>query len=184
MTVTITNGGTDTLNVSSTAIDGTGFTTKNPSFRVLAGQSFNDTIRFVPTIIGHAMAYVKLTSNASSSPDTIHVAGFGLSVAGVGADESALPTVYALRQNYPNPFNPSTSIPYDLPERSYVRIGVYNVLGQEVSELINGEQPAGFRSVSWFANVASGIYFYRLEATSLQASKKHFVAVRKIVLLK
>jgi hypothetical protein len=95
-----------------------------------------------------------------------------------------VPKEITLLQNYPNPFNPSTTIQYGLPARSSVRLVIYNILGQAVKELINTEQQAGIQSVVWNANVSSGLYFYRLEATSIDNSNKRFVETKKMLLLK
>jgi L-ascorbate metabolism protein UlaG (beta-lactamase superfamily) len=110
----------------------------------------------------------------------------------LGEDESlridektqVLPQDFQLFQNFPNPFNPSTTIQYGLPLRSFVRLVVYNILGQVVKELINTEQQAGYQSVVWDANVASGLYFYRLEATSTDDPNKRFIDTKKMLLLK
>jgi hypothetical protein len=91
---------------------------------------------------------------------------------------------FSLSQNFPNPYNPSTTIHYGLPVRSSVRLTIYNMLGQRVSELVNAEQDAGFQSVVWNASVASGLYFYRLEATTLNDPNKHFVDTKKMLLLR
>jgi hypothetical protein len=97
---------------------------------------------------------------------------------------NSMPAGFQLDQNYPNPFNPSTTIQYRLPTRSSVRLVIYNVLGQIVNELVNTEQQAGYQSVIWNANVSSGLYFYRLEATSLDNPSKRFVETKKMLLLK
>jgi hypothetical protein len=94
------------------------------------------------------------------------------------------PKVFALSQNFPNPFNPSTSIQYGLPSQSSVRLVIYNVLGQAVKELVNAEQPAGYQSVVWNANVSSGIYIYQLEAVAIGDPSKRFVETKKMLLLK
>ncbi len=94
------------------------------------------------------------------------------------------PSTFALDQNYPNPFNPATTIRYGLPARSVVRLAIYNVLGQVVSELANGEQDAGYYNVQWTPNAPSGIYFYRVEAVEVSNSSKRFVDVKKMLLLK
>ena len=79
----------------------------------------------------------------------------------------------SLSQNYPNPFNPSTSIQYQLPESQRVKVSVYDMLGREVSVLVNEIKPAGTHSVSWDASgMSSGIYMYRLETESFRTTRK------------
>ncbi len=91
---------------------------------------------------------------------------------------SQQPDNFQLGQNYPNPFNPSTTIFYQLPRSSQVRLTVYDLLGREIMTLVNREQPAGEYSVKVNAgNLPSGIYLYRLEAGS-------FIQTRKMMLLK
>ena len=88
------------------------------------------------------------------------------------------PKDYGLSQNYPEPFNPSTTISYDLPTSSRVKLTIYDILGHNVATLVNEQKEAGSYSVQWNAsNVASGVYFYRLEAGS-------FLQTKKLVLLK
>ncbi len=95
-----------------------------------------------------------------------------------GKSEAGLPREFALRQNYPNPFNPSTAIRYALPTQCHVVLGVYNSLGQKVAELVNADVAAGYHEVRFNAShLASGIYFYRLQAGS-------FVDVKKLVFAK
>jgi photosystem II stability/assembly factor-like uncharacterized protein len=94
------------------------------------------------------------------------------------------PRSFSLHQNFPNPFNPSTTIEYELPNDSRVMLEIYNIRGQRVVELVNDEVNAGYREVVWNATVASGIYFYRLEAVSVDDPKKRFVETRKMLLLK
>jgi len=107
------------------------------------------------------------------------------SAAGVGAEHPQLPGEFALAQNYPNPFNPTTAISYQLPTSSRVMLKVYNVLGQVVQTLVDGMQDAGYKFAEWnAAAVPSGVYFYRLEATSTSDPGKTFVQVRKSLLLK
>jgi len=78
---------------------------------------------------------------------------------------SRLPDKYILAQNYPNPFNAKTSITYQVPKASDVKLEVYNLSGQKVATLVNGIQTAGRHSVTWDGSeAASGIYFYKLSA--------------------
>ena len=83
---------------------------------------------------------------------------------------------FYLYQNYPNPFNPSTVISYSLPSSSLVHLKVYNALGQQVADLVNGYQSAGAHSVvfssSAFNGISSGVYYYRLKAGNLEKSRK------------
>ena len=85
---------------------------------------------------------------------------------------------YKLSQNYPNPFNPVTTIKYQFPERGFVTLKVYDVLGNEVATLVNEEKPAGGYEVEWNASdLPSGIYFYRMRAGN-------FIDTKKLILLK
>lgn len=96
---------------------------------------------------------------------------------------SRLPSSYALHQNYPNPFNPSTTIAFDLPRQSSVRLEVFDLLGRRVAVLADQEFAAGSHRVDWNGRaadgraVASGVYLYRL-------STDHVVESRKMILLK
>jgi hypothetical protein len=83
------------------------------------------------------------------------------------------PASYALDQNYPNPFNPTTTIRYELPQASFVTLTVYNTLGQQVAHLVNQQQQAGYHEVVFRDDaLASGVYFYRIQAGGFVASKK------------
>ena len=93
-------------------------------------------------------------------------------------EASVVPSRPQLVGNYPNPFNPSTSIRYGLSEASYVRIAVYNALGQVVAQLVGSEQPAGYHEVRFDASgLASGVYVVRLQAGN-------FLQTRKLMLTK
>ncbi len=84
-----------------------------------------------------------------------------------------IPSGYALNQNYPNPFNPSTVISYQLPTTAFVRLRVFDILGNEVASFVNKEQHAGYYNVTFNASkLTSGIYFYRLEAGNFSETKK------------
>ncbi|MBK6914184.1 MAG: T9SS type A sorting domain-containing protein [Ignavibacteriales bacterium] len=92
--------------------------------------------------------------------------------------EVTIPVEYYLSQNYPNPFNPSTSIKYAISSRQLVSLKVYDVLGKEVTTLVNEEKPAGSYEVKFDASkLSSGIYFYKLQSGS-------FVETRNMILMK
>ena len=96
---------------------------------------------------------------------------------------TTVPLSFVLHQNYPNPFNPITSLRYDLPEQAQVTLTIYDLIGREVTQLINTTQEAGYRSVQWNATdmhgkpVSTGVYLYQIQAGE-------FVQTRKMVLLK
>jgi len=75
---------------------------------------------------------------------------------------SALPQDFSLGQNYPNPFNPSTIIPYQLSVSAHVRLEVFNLLGQRIATLVDGQRSAGAHTAMWNATGAAGVYIYRL----------------------
>jgi hypothetical protein len=103
---------------------------------------------------------------------------FSTQIVGISDDESQVPTEFSLEQNYPNPFNPSTTLAYSIPKESQVSLKIYDVMGREVVELVNGRQTAGAYTVDFdAASLASGTYFYKLTADD-------FVSVKKMVLLK
>ncbi|MCL6494742.1 MAG: T9SS type A sorting domain-containing protein [Ignavibacterium sp.] len=102
-----------------------------------------------------------------------------------GIDDNGFqPLVFELEQNYPNPFNPSTTISYALPNESKVNLKVFNLLGQQVAELVNENKPAGYHSVVFDASsLSSGVYLYRINASD-QVTSKEFTSTKKLLLLK
>jgi len=102
---------------------------------------------------------------------------------------SELPTEFQLHQNYPNPFNPSTTIQFSLPQDAEVTLTIYDILGREFPLLEKVKFKAGTYSAIWEATealgrqVASGLYFYRLEAVTINGSKM-VIEMRKMILLR
>jgi hypothetical protein len=98
-------------------------------------------------------------------------------------DALLIPKQFTLHPNHPNPFNPITSLRYDLPEQAQVTLTVYDLMGREVTQLVNTTQEAGYRSVQWNAtdmygkSVSAGVYLYQIRAGE-------FVQTKKMVLLK
>jgi photosystem II stability/assembly factor-like uncharacterized protein len=94
-------------------------------------------------------------------------------VTGVGESNNSIPSGYSLSQNYPNPFNPSTAITYQLLTFGYVSLKVYDLLGREITTLVNEKKSAGLYSVTFNASeIPSGVYFYRLQAGNFTETKK------------
>lgn len=146
------------------------------------------------TIVADREGYAPAQSTINVSPNTYTLDNVNLtmtpqnplSAGGVGT----MPEQYALYQNYPNPFNPTTTISYTLPVPSRVSIQVFNMLGQKVASLLSNEmQTAGSFEVVWNGtdnsgrSVASGLYFYKLDAIPADGGKS-YTSVRKMVLLK
>jgi hypothetical protein len=108
----------------------------------------------------------------------------------VGVEESGvqLPTVFRLEQNYPNPFNPTTRIQYALPVQSKVRLTIFNILGQEIVRLVDGDRWAGYHTVEWEGrdsrgvSVPSGLYLNKIEAWGTDG--RAFQSVKKMLLVK
>ena len=98
-----------------------------------------------------------------------------------GVEESTLngvPRSFVLNQNYPNPFNPSTTIKFQMPSKGFVKLKIYDMIGREVTTLVDGFQEAGTHDVKFDAsNLPSGVYFYRITSGT-------YVATKKLVLIK
>ena len=99
-------------------------------------------------------------------------------VVGIEDEKLDLPLSFKLNQNYPNPFNPSTNIKYSVPENGFVKLAVYNLIGEEVSLLVNEQVNGGFYEIEFdAAALPSGIYFYRIQAGN-------YVETKKMILIK
>jgi hypothetical protein len=99
-------------------------------------------------------------------------------ITGITQHAGAAPLLYQLGQNFPNPFNPTTTIGFEVPFRTHLKLTVFDVLGQEVATIANGEYEAGIYRLAWNASsMPSGVYFYRIEASG-------YVNTQKMVLMK
>jgi len=93
-------------------------------------------------------------------------------------DKIKLPIKFSLYANYPNPFNPTTTIKYVIPQQSFVNIAIYNLLGEKLVTLVNEEKsPGNYEVIFDGSSLASGVYFYRMQADN-------FFEVKKLILLK
>ncbi len=141
----------------------------NPTTGLIQGiapQTEGDTTVTIKVVDNHA--------NSDTQTFTLHISNTITSV----RENNILPSEFSLYQNYPNPFNPSTTINYEIPKQSFVKLKIYDILGREVKTLVNEEKSAGNYKVTFDASgLASGIYFYRMQAGS-------FVETKKLILLK
>ncbi|MCX8010738.1 MAG: T9SS type A sorting domain-containing protein, partial [Ignavibacteria bacterium] len=140
------------------------------------------TIKFKPTEqFKKGMSFNLELENVSeiANPKAEIIQGASITIPTV---EGYVPEVFALRQNYPNPFNPSTQIEFDLPDDAQITLSIYNLLGEKVADVIQGEYIAGTYKVQWLAkDVASGMYIYRIYAKSMN---REYTATKRMMLLK
>ncbi len=118
---------------------------------------------------------VTSTSTAATRPNIC----LGINTAtSIGNNQTGLPNAYSLSQNYPNPFNPVTKINFAIPRNSFVTLKVYDMLGKEIANLVNGNKEAGYYTVDFSGtDLSTGVYYYRLESEG-------FVDVKKMILIK
>jgi len=146
-----------------------------------AGSSITSAGMFtwVPTVDQAGKAYLVTIRVSDGALETLtsEVLAASSTITGV-EDFETIPNEFVLLQNYPNPFNPSTSIQFGLPKESFVRLSVFNILGQEVGVLLNKNMGAGFHKVNFDAsNLNTGMYIYKIEAND-------FVSVKKMLFVK
>ncbi len=137
-------------------------TSSNLKIKSVAGQVFVGTVKHENTqVISGFLA------------DTL----FGGTLVSVG-DGKELPKTFSLEQNYPNPFNPSTKIKFAIPRESHVTLKVYDILGQEVTTLVNEVVQPGYHEILYVGSrLTSGVYFYRLVSDD-------YASIKKFILLK
>ena len=163
-----------------TAGDGTEGDLVHVTYELTEGETLPSTVTFylsLANLPGTSMD-PELLNVVCGFPDEANPITVSTSALGVDDNES-IPDYFALHQNYPNPFNPSTQISFDVPQGAeHIMLNVYNILGQNVSTLVNGVMNPGQYTMEWNATdevgnpVASGIYFYELRSTSFTARKK------------
>jgi hypothetical protein len=118
----------------------------------------------------HTLTFVNHTADGDVAATAPEFSGTTVSLAKGG---EGLPTSFELAQNYPNPFNPTTQISYSIPTSGIVSIAVYNVLGQKVATLVDGQEDAGVHVVEFDgSSLASGMYFYRIDTQNFSETKK------------
>jgi len=185
-TLSYTNFGSDTArNVVVTFPATPYFIPIGSSTWTIDSLNVNDTVKVSVSLLflGKQQSTEKYTHYSPtvmwSSDETNYLRKYNVfvdfqnTVTGVSQTVSTIPSRFELYQNYPNPFNPSTTIKYDLPKQSRVKIEVYDILGRKVATLVDETRIAGSYQVIWNANrSASGVYFYRIETGNYCATKK------------
>jgi hypothetical protein len=103
----------------------------------------------------------------------------------LGVEDTRHPLTFFLRNAYPNPFNPSTTIEFGIVKAGHASLKIYDILGREVTTLVNEHMQPGTYRRTWNAgNMPSGVYYYRLAVTSLSGSASSFSGVKKMLLVK
>jgi len=163
----------------------------NMGFEVQRSSNGSDYTR-VAFVEGHGT--IAETQNYTYSDKNLNVGAYTYRLKQIDFDgtselsdlvevEIIAPAVFALEQNYPNPFNPSTKIKFSLAADSRVSLTVFDVLGQKVMTLVNGNLSAGSHNISFNAsNLNSGVYFYRIDAVGVDGA--NFTSVKKMILTK
>ena len=141
-----------------------------------AGESMEISIAFRPLEEGVFAGFLIVSSD---DPAAMQVnIPLMASATPVSNENQVNPVITELKGNYPNPFNPNTTIRFSLKERGKVSIDIYNILGQKVKTLVNGDLPAGVHNLSWNGldenkrPVASGVYFYKMQSGSYSNTRK------------
>jgi hypothetical protein len=151
-------------------------TTSGVQVKVEEEQSTDSETNHTTERVGY-LAFAPGLINASSSAPLTHAAETATAIETLSADLT-LPVHFALHANYPNPFNPTTTIRYELPESTPVRLEVFDMTGRRVARLVEATQGAGrYEAVFEASALPSGVYFYRLQAGA-------FTHTEKMILLK
>lgn len=164
--------GDDTYNDCGIKYDGGTFKTVHAPF---LAQALNDTTGYTDSTMVYSEAFFNFIKNS--------MIWFGIEVGIKEVNNDLIPEEFSLSQNYPNPFNPVTNITYNISKAVDVNITVYSITGEKVATLVNGKRPAGSYTITWDglnnanSKIASGIYFYTINAGD-------FTATKKMVLLK
>ena len=149
-----------------------------PILDVAAGGSSNNYIKYGETSTGGMFGgdldwMIWDVTGAYAPGEGTPIPSSLIGVTGVEKNNSELPASFNLAQNYPNPFNPSTKISFSLVKSGFTTLNVYNVIGQQVAQLVNKDLSSGTYSVDFdAANLPSGIYMYRITSGSFTATKK------------
>ena len=172
----VVNTGAATLFIFDATSSDSNFSVSPSSVSISPSDSATFYITFAPSSSGAKSGYIIFVHNAPGSPDSVEVSGNGI-ISGVKNTDSIIPE-FSLEQNYPNPFNPVTIIQYSVGSQEFVKLKVYDILGREITTLVNEAKPAGTYEVKFDAsNLSTGIYIYKIYAGS-------FIETKKLILIK
>lgn len=159
------------------AVQEAAYGTADFDFQLLAERSGKKKAGRVYTVVYQATDETGNSVRDSATVTVPHSMASEAAASDVAAIE-IIPTEFSVGQNYPNPFNPTTVFRFGLPVAKRVTLKIYNIIGEEVAVLVNGDRPAGFQTVEWNAvSLPSGMYIYRFVAGD-------FVETRKLLLVK
>ena len=180
-TYTVTLGGSTTTGVNIAASDGTldkvttQLTLNSASGELTFSSARNAStwqFTYTPTTEGSKTLYATGDMNGFSGPWNF-ASNYTVTATPLTSVESEHPREYSLDQNYPNPFNPSTTIRYSIAQQAPVSLEIFDLSGNLVATLVNGEQQAGIHQVTFDASrLSSGLYLYHLTAGSFSVSQK------------
>jgi hypothetical protein len=175
------------LALSGTTVVGNGVTDAQGSYVIEAVPAGPTTLTV------DAAGYTGADQSVTIASSTFEVSNINFTLQTQGttdvSEASTTPSAFALHQNYPNPFNPSTTIAFDMPVAGQVKLAVFNMLGQEIATLVNGQMASGRASIVWNAtdraglNVASGVYFYQLTVNAADG-RATYRSVQKMLLVR
>lgn len=135
----------------------------------------HDSVKVMNTVNNQLFSFTfnKVPTSMQFDPWNMIVLKQATLVVGIENEYTELPGAYKIGQNYPNPFNPATSINYEIPKDSRVKITVYDIKGSEIQTLVNENKSAGRYTVNFNgANLTSGIYFYKIQAGDFNETRK------------
>jgi len=172
------NLGYDTLLIGSLSIIGSVFTVNDSSFTLLPESTKTIIVTFTPVTDDSVEDTLTICSNDPDSPEWQVILRGNYPLVVVEEKPNLVSSGYRLYSCYPNPFSTTTRIDYNLPDISYVKLEIYNLLGEKVKVLVDEKQASGVHSVCWKAgDLPGGIYFCQMRAGG-------FISTRKVVILR
>ncbi len=139
--------------------------------------STGDTSAMFNGIVGKTYGFFSIAADSAGNIEVFKLTAEVSTAVIAGVDDmNTIPQEFRLDQNFPNPFNPTTIIRYEIPRASHVTLKLYNMIGQEIATLVDDVQEAGYKTVKWnAANVPSGVYFYRLQASGFTTTREMLI---------